>query len=163
MGWNHKSLEKLLYYKDENIAFETMKEAAEQIVNGTYDPISLILTKQVGKEEYKVKQPHIEAARRKYQREHGTDDYKPTVGEWISYMIVNGPKRNALNTKSEDPFYVIQSHIEIDHNYYLEKQVIPPLEKVFSVCCHESLVDKIKQLKNVEKNPNSSKKTKKRN
>ena len=144
----YRSLEKWFKEHNEESVFNIIKESASIIADGTVDPFLLILSKQVGKEGYKTKQAHYEAALRQLQR-NGKKGETPKVGERIPYIIISGKKSDPLYTRSEDPSYVISTNQEFDKSYYLEKQLIPPLERTFSVCCGESMRERIKSLKDI--------------
>jgi len=51
------------------------------------------------------------------------------VGERLSYVIIKG--NSLLSKRAEDPQYVKDNKLEIDSQYYIENQVLPPLERIF--------------------------------
>ena len=53
----------------------------------------------------------------------------PGVGDRIGFVIVRGPEM--LSKRAEDPEYVRKNKIPIDSDYYINKQLLPPLERVF--------------------------------
>ena len=45
--------------------------------------------------------------------------------------MVAGTKGSKNYENSEDPLYVLENDVPIDFNYYIEKQIKPPLQKIF--------------------------------
>jgi DNA polymerase I len=71
-------------------------------------------------------QPHVELAKKIMARDPSKGSM---VGERLSYVIVKG---NALlSMRAEDPAYVKANGLEIDSQYYVENQLLPPLERIF--------------------------------
>jgi predicted Zn-ribbon and HTH transcriptional regulator len=54
------------------------------------------------------------------------------VGERLEYVIVKG--NQLLSKRAEDPAFVKEKHLEIDSDYYVHNQLLPPLERIFEVC-----------------------------
>lgn len=46
-------------------------------------------------------------------------------------MIVAGAKNAKNFEKVEDPIYVLKNDVPLDYDYYIEKQVKKPLERIF--------------------------------
>jgi DNA polymerase I len=75
---------------------------------------------------YKGMQPHIELAKKIMARDPTKSSM---VGERLGYVIVKG---NALlSMRAEDPTYAKEKGLEIDSQYYVENQLLPPLERIF--------------------------------
>lgn len=53
----------------------------------------------------------------------------PGVGDRIGFVIVKGLQ--LVSERAEDPEYVKQHGLKVDSKYYLENQILPPLERVF--------------------------------
>ena len=140
-----KAIDKWIINGDEAGAYQIMKDAAIQIIDGSVDPFSMILSKLIGKDGYKSKQAHYEAAKRKSERD-GTP--MPNVGERVKYMITE-KKKGPLHEKAEDPFFVLQNKLPLDTKYYIEKQLGPPLERTVGTAS-PSLLEKIKELKDLK-------------
>lgn len=87
----------------------------------------LILTKNYSKsmDLYKNKQPHITVVKKIYKR---TGQIIP-LGTRIPYVIVFG--KELFVERAEDPNYVLKNNILIDVNYYVNKQLLPPIERIF--------------------------------
>jgi len=54
----------------------------------------------------------------------------PHIGERIRYVIIAGSKGMALFEKAVDPLLFMEKGWNIDINYYLEKQIKPPLLRI---------------------------------
>ena len=93
----------------------------------------LTLTRRYTKSSgsYKNKQPHIQLVE-KIRERGGT---VPGVGDRVPFVIVQG-KRGKKNkelfvNRAEDPSYVLEKNIPLDADYYLEKQILPPVLRIF--------------------------------
>ena len=73
--------------------------------------------------------PHVELAKKILQRDpsHGS-----VVGERLGYVIIRGNQQ--VSRRAEDPTYVKEKGLEVDPRYYIDNQVMPPLERIFEVC-----------------------------
>lgn len=76
------------------------------------------------KEHYKNKQPHLTVAEKIKMR---TGSFPP-VGERIPFVIVAG--RDLFVNRAEDPEYVRNNNISLDVEYYIKKQIIPPVSRI---------------------------------
>ncbi len=90
----------------------------------------LVITKTMTKspEKYAGVQPHIELVKKIQSR--NTDEV-PGIGDRISYVIVKG--LGLLSKRAEDPGYVEEKGIQVDSKYYIENQLLPPIERIFTV------------------------------
>lgn len=88
----------------------------------------LVVTKSISKslKEYKGVQPHIEVMKKMKKRDPST---APGVGDRIGYVIVHGTQMMSL--RAEDPDFVKANKLRVDSKYYIENQILPPLERVF--------------------------------
>ena len=87
----------------------------------------LILTRQYTKkiENYKNRQPHITVIEK--LRKRGIVSH---VGDRIPFVIVAG---NAIFVdRAEDPEYAKNKNLPIDVDYYINKQILPPVERILS-------------------------------
>ncbi len=80
------------------------------------------LTKKV--EEYEVRAPHVEAAKRLMK-----EGYKLSRGDKIGYVITRGPGK--LYEKAKP--YALSSYDEVDTEYYVTNQVLPAASRVLSM------------------------------
>jgi DNA polymerase I len=114
-------------------AVEQARSAIEQVQNLNLqdDPRlldDLVLTRRYTKStsSYKNKQPHIQLVEK--MRNRGSQI--PQIGDRVPFVIVRG--RGLFVDRSEDPSYVLDKCINIDTDYYIEKQLLPPLLRLLS-------------------------------
>ncbi|MDI9395343.1 MAG: DNA-directed DNA polymerase [Euryarchaeota archaeon] len=89
----------------------------------------LILTRTLTRktESYKNKQPHLTVAENLKKR----TGVMPSIGTRIPFVIVAG--RGLFVDRAEDPDYVREHNIPIDVDYYVKKQILPPVERILEV------------------------------
>ncbi len=123
-----KVLEILLKEDDAKGALKYFKGVAGQLMSGQIDVQKLVITKTMTKSAaaYDGKQPHIELVKKMQSRSPGE---APGVGDRIGYVIVKG--RDMLSNRTEDPEYVREHGLQIDPRYYIENQLLPPIERIF--------------------------------
>ncbi len=80
-------------------------------------------------DSYDGVQPHAELAKKISSRD---PTRAPMVGERLEYVIIKG--NQLISKRAEDPEFVKQKGLEIDPQYYIENQLLPPLERLFEVC-----------------------------
>lgn len=73
---------------------------------------------------YKNRQPHLTVVE-KIEERTGSP---PAVGERIPFVIIAG--KDLFVSRAEDPEYVREHNIPIDVDYYIKKQVLPPVERI---------------------------------
>nr|HPJ31012.1 DNA polymerase domain-containing protein [Methanothrix sp.] len=88
----------------------------------------LILTRRYTKSSssYKNKQPHVQLA----EKMRGRGGPVPQVGDRVPFVIVRG--KGLFVDRAEDPYYVLGKDLKIDTDYYIEKQILPPLLRLLS-------------------------------
>jgi DNA polymerase I len=102
----------------------------------------LILTRRYTKSasSYKNKQPHVQLAEKMRARGGPV----PSVGDRVPFVILRG--KGLFVDRAEDPSYALENDLKIDTDYYIEKQILPPLLRLLSVfgvsreqlvCCPE--------------------------
>lgn len=89
----------------------------------------LVMTRMYSKrrEHYKNKQPHITVAEKIEQRTGSL----PPVGERIPFVITAG--KDLFVNRAEDPEYVRENNVPLDVDYYVKKQILPPVERILGV------------------------------
>ncbi len=93
----------------------------------------LTLTRRYTKSttSYKNKQPHIQLVEKIRARGGAV----PGVGDRVPFVIVRG--KNARRNKelfvdrAEDPQFVLDKNMPLDTEYYVEKQILPPVLRIF--------------------------------
>jgi len=119
----------ILKEQDVKKAVKIVKEKIEEIKKGKMSIEKLIITKSVSKslKSYKGIQPHVELIKKMKRREPAS---APGVGDRVGFVIIKGPQM--VSKRAEDPEYVKKHNLSIDSKYYIESQLLPPLERVFS-------------------------------
>lgn len=135
--------------KENNIdkCIEYAKDIISKVkdINKTHDPEildGLILSKKLSRppEQYKNKQPHVAVYDKKIQR----GEQPPVVGDRIPYYVTKLGK--SLVEQAEDTAYVIENKIEINTDYYVAKQMVPPLLRLLeNFDVEESMINVDKQ------------------
>lgn len=119
--------------KEGNIfaAAQHVRNVIKNISQGNVPLEKLTIVKGLTKspEEYDGVQPHVELAKKLRQRD---PTQAPVIGDRIEFVIIKG--NQMLSKRAEDPKYVKEKGLEIDANYYIESQILPPIERIFEVC-----------------------------
>lgn len=89
----------------------------------------LVLTKTFSKRpsSYKNKQPHLTVVENIEKR----TGMRPAIGERIPFVITSG--RGLFVERAEDPEYVREHNITLDVDYYIQKQILPPVSRILGV------------------------------
>lgn len=121
-------LEIILKEQNPKKAFVYTKEVLGKLERNEIPVEDLVITKSISKslKEYKGIQPHIELLRKLKKRSPRT---APGVGDRIGFVITKGLQ--LMSERAEDPEYVKENKLKIDSKYYIESQIVPPLERVF--------------------------------
>jgi DNA polymerase, archaea type len=90
---------------------------------------SLVLTRTLTRKtnSYKNKQPHLTVAENLKKR----TGLMPSIGTRIPFVIIAG--RGLFVDRAEDPDYVREHNVPIDVDYYIKKQILPPVERILGV------------------------------
>jgi DNA polymerase delta subunit 1 len=144
-----KTINILLNEKNVKTAQEYVKGVIYDLKNGNVDLSDLIISRAISKElefvqntdpsksskskkpptnVYKVRLPHVTLAEKLYKRDPKNP---PMIGDRIPYVILKGAKNSKLYEQAEDPLYALERDLPIDINYYIEKQVKPPISRIF--------------------------------
>ncbi len=105
------------------------KDIIGDLVAGKIPLQKLVVTKTMTKMpgSYVGMQPHIELVKKMRVR---SPDEAPGLGDRVPYVIVKGTE--LLSKRAEDPTYVLEKGLQIDSSYYIENQLLPPLERIFA-------------------------------
>lgn len=119
----------LLKKEDVKEAVKHFKAIIANLMEGKIPVQKLVVTKTMTKstKNYLGVQPHIELVKKIQVR---SPEEAPGIGDRIPYIIVKGTE--LLSKRAEDPFYAMEHAMQIDSQYYIENQLLPPLERIFS-------------------------------
>lgn len=116
-----RSLQKRLLTPEERHVQEEMRAQLEdEIAVQNFD-------EECKKKFYAGKQPHAVLASKLTQRD---PDNAPHLGDRLYYVVVQGSKDLKMCDRAEDAAYILQNHIPVDFEYYVERQVRKPLSKL---------------------------------
>jgi DNA polymerase I len=118
----------LLKEQNPKKAFAYFKEVVQKLQSGQIPLEKLTIIKGISKrpEQYKGVQPHVELVKK--MRKRGEVEI-PSIGDRVGFVIVKGLQ--LVSERAEDPEYVKKHNLKIDSKYYIESQLLPPLERVF--------------------------------
>jgi DNA polymerase I len=121
-------IEIILKKDDPKAALKYFRGVVEDLLKRKIPIEKLVVTKSMTKmpRSYAGMQPHIELVKKMQARSQAE---VPGVGDRIGYVIVKG--MGLLSKRAEDPIYVMEKGLEIDSQYYIENQLLPPLERIF--------------------------------
>lgn len=136
-------LEIILKEQSPKKAVEYVRSFLKDLFMGKVSYKDLILWKTITKDlrEYKVRAPHVEAAKKLIQR-----GWKLSLGDKVGYVITSKP--GSLYDKAEP--YILASLKDIDLRYYAERQIIPAALRVleqFGVKEEDLVVSEVPSLK----------------
>ena len=143
------SLDTILIGQNVQGAINYVKSQISDLLQNKMDISRLVITKSLNKgaeyalgiggkkEDYKMKQAHVELAARMRKRDAGS---APQMGDRVPYVIITGAKGAANFEKAEDPIYVLENNMAIDCKWYLTNQLTKPLQRIF-----EPIIDDVKK------------------
>ncbi|UCG95766.1 MAG: hypothetical protein JSV92_01810 [archaeon] len=111
-------------------AIRYVQGEVDKLNAGEVDLKKLAVTKSITKsvDRYEGMLPHIELAKKLRKR---SPSQAPVAGSRISFVIIRG--NQMLSKRAEDPEYISENKLKIDSCYYIDNQLLPPLERIFSV------------------------------
>lgn len=121
-------IEIILKENNKKKAIEYFRNVVERLLKNEIPINQLVITKTMTKtpKSYAGVQPHIELVKKMQARNPAE---VPGIGDRIGFVIVKGTQM--LSKRAEDPVYVIEKGLQIDPYYYIENQLLPPLERIF--------------------------------
>lgn len=122
-----KVLHTILKEGDLAKAIELVKSTINDLRTGKIPLEKLTIIKGITKniDNYEGMLPHIELARKLTKR---NPHDPPKIGDRLGFVIIKGDQM--LSKRAEDPKYVEQNRIQIDSDYYIESQLLPPIERI---------------------------------
>jgi DNA polymerase I len=111
-------------------ALTYVRDVMNKLREGKIPLEKLTIVKGISKPLHKYKgiQPHVELVKKMIKRDPSS---APGVGDRVGFVIVKGLQ--LVSKRAEDPEYVKEHNLQVDYNYYIENQLLPPLERVFEV------------------------------
>jgi DNA polymerase I len=124
----NKILEIILKDQNPKKALDYFKEVVRKLQNEEIPLEKLLIIKGISKniEDYKGVQPHIELLKKMMKRKGVRI---PGVGDRIGYIIVKGLE--PISERAEDLEWIRKHNLKVDSRYYLESQLLPPIERIF--------------------------------
>ncbi len=121
-------IEMILKKDDAKGAVNYFRDVVISLVKGNIPIQKLVIRKTMTKSpgSYVGVQPHIELVKKLQARNPAE---APGIGDRIGYVIVKGTQ--LLSKRAEDPVYIMEKGLQIDSHYYIENQLLPPLERIF--------------------------------
>ncbi|MEM5875152.1 MAG: DNA polymerase domain-containing protein [Candidatus Aenigmatarchaeota archaeon] len=125
-----KVLELLLKEGNVEKTLEYVKDVISKLERNEVNIEDLVIVKSLTRDlnDYKGTQPHVELVKKLMKR---SPEKVPAIGDRIGYVIVSGP--DLVSKRAEDPEYVIENKLKIDSKYYIENQILPPIERILEV------------------------------
>ncbi len=84
-----------------------------------------------GTGSYKNKQPHVQLVEKIKKR----GGQVPGVGDRVPFVIIQGKRgsksKELFVDRAEDPAYVLEKNLSPDTDYYVDKQILPPVLRIF--------------------------------
>jgi hypothetical protein len=109
-------------------ARKLISDVLRTLLAGRMDMNKLVVSKSISKSEYKADPIQVQLAKRMAKRD---PNYKVELATRVPYVIVVRPHKT-LADQAEDPLYAIQHDLQIDVDYYIEKQLAGPLSRLFT-------------------------------
>ena len=122
-------IKKIFIEKNINDSILYCKDIINNLLQNKIDISLLIITKSFNFSEYQNRQAHIELVEKMKKR---NEKNFPVPGERIPYLIIKGDKKSKNYENSENPLFALENDIEIDVDYYLEKQIKKPILRIFN-------------------------------
>jgi len=112
-------------------ASKYVRKIIQEIIDGKMPLEKLTIVKGLSKpvDAYDGVQAHVELAKKIMKRDPSRG---AMVGERLGFVILRG--NEMLSKRAEDPDYVKKNNLKIDPHYYIENQLLPPLERIFDAC-----------------------------
>ncbi|MBI2583564.1 MAG: hypothetical protein HYW25_02760 [Candidatus Aenigmarchaeota archaeon] len=117
----------MLKERDIKKSVEIVKGRIGDIAKSNVPLNKLVIIKGITKtpSAYDGTLPHIELAKKMARRNPGS---APGIGDRIGFVIVRG--KDMLSKRAEDPDYVKEKGLQIDADYYVNNQLLPPVERI---------------------------------
>lgn len=120
----------ILQERDLTKMVKILVDRVRSVSTGTIDLSMLIISKALSKEPeaYKPCPPQAQVALNMRARDPHT---APKMGDRVPYLITAyGGKKDKISKKAEHPIEVMNKNIPIDKNYYIDRQLRKPCERI---------------------------------
>jgi DNA polymerase zeta len=110
------------------------QEQCTKIMSGRISIQDFLFAKEVKLGSYSDRGPPPPGALIAAKRMLADPRTEPQYGERIPYVVITGAPGARLMDRCVSPEMLLQNdHIEIDSEYYISKNIIPPLERIFNL------------------------------
>ncbi len=122
-----KVIDIILKEGDIQKSIASMRTVLESLKKNEVPLDKLTIVKGITKspENYDGMLPHIELAKKLADR---NPHDKPKIGDRLGFVIIRG--NQMLSKRAEDPQYVSEHGLQIDSDYYINSQLLPPIERI---------------------------------
>jgi DNA polymerase delta subunit 1 len=134
-----KCLENMIMGDDQSgkNSIKLVHQTISNLLMGRVEYSKLIITKGLSKtpEQYAqsaTKQPHVELCKKIDARKHITGEAGYATGDRVRFVFISGTKNSKTSENAEDPMYALRNRSSIDFRYYLTRQLMKPLLRVFT-------------------------------
>ncbi len=102
----------------------------------------LIITRSLSQEpdQYLQKQPHAELVTLMRRRDAGS---APRIGDRVVYIMTNKGDQKRSSEMAEDPLYMLENNMTPNVQYYLEKQLRKPIERILAPIVGDAAISDI--------------------
>ncbi|MFP4655162.1 MAG: DNA-directed DNA polymerase [Methanohalobium sp.] len=130
----NRVLELVLKEGDVDKAVEYVRDVVNRVRNidvqkdtDIIDDLTMTRLYSKKKDSYKSKQPHLTVIEKTKKR----TGVSPPIGERVPFVIIAG--NDLFVNRAEDPEYVRDNNLALDVDYYIKKQILPPVERILGV------------------------------
>jgi DNA polymerase delta subunit 1 len=146
-GTQAKVLTILMHEANVEKAEQVVKDVVADLLMGRVDMSELVISKGLTKTEEQyarggTKQQHVELRKRIKARALATGETVPETGDRVPFVMLAGTAKKSgkghskASELSEDPLHAMRTGAPIDIEYYIKKQILPAVMRVF-VGVHE--------------------------
>jgi DNA polymerase delta subunit 1 len=130
-----------------------VKRVLSDLLMDRTDMSQLVVTKGLSKtkeqyEKKRTRQQHVELQKRIRKRSKFTGEVVPETGDRVPYIvmggIIEGKHKHKAYELSEDPMYVLRQGIQINTEYYIEKQIWAGVGRLFTAVYEPEMCPSIK-------------------
>lgn len=126
-----RCMDLILKQGDPDAALKFAQHQIQRLLMGQVDMYDLIISGQLSKyqSEYALPQPHAEVRELMEKRNPGSG---PKIGDRVPYVLIDrGNKKAKRYECAEDPMYALEHHLPINTQYYMDKQILKPIIRIF--------------------------------